>query len=953
VLDRRRTRGRSGGVDAASGGLAGRGSRWWAGWRVAVRMARRDVRRHKVRSALIAVMVGLPVLLLTAGATLIASNDVNTVESIPRVMGATAARVAVDRSGTNQQVAQNATGSGTTNASRPLATLPGHRAGSVWTPAQIGSLLGARALPVLTIDSTVRVGEHRLHPVILGVDGRDPAIRPMVSLLSGRWPAASGEVLVTAAGRSHGLPATGRFSLKLTKPNSGKNFDTTATVIGTAEALAPNQKPDLVTLPQTVDLAGAAWDFLIDRSQPVTWSDVRRLNAYGLTVASRQVFLHPPTRDELDPTMQRDEGGSSGTGRAVVVLLAVGILIETTLLAGPAFAVSAARQRHSLALAASNGAQARQLRRSVLGQALVLGVLAAVVSVALGAGVAAAAIALWTLHDPAFDVGPFDVPGVEVGAILLCAVLAALVAALLPARGIGRLDIVGVLRGRVGAGRPRRGLPVAGVLVMVAGGAVCILAARYPGAETVAAAAAVVLVLGALMVIPVILAFAGRLGGRLPLALRLATRDTARQRGRSTPAVAAIMAAVAGLTALSIGYASDNEQAMREYQPRVPMGQGQIYTSGSDAASLTATVRRAAPDLAVQALGQVGFNGGNGPSRTTQTVLSAQPPGCTAQASIALDDPSTNLRCVRLGTSGLGERTAIAVMTGAGAATQLGLGPAQRGLLDRGGVLVADQALITGGRLAFVRGSQRGLSSDSPPPPTVTQRLTVPAAAVPASTWEQAFPQSAVGAIVTDRTARSLHWAYDVTQVLVRSPTGAISTADEQQVNDRLGDESQLYVERGFQRHDAQVMAILFGVAALLVLIAALISTALSLAESDADMSTLAAIGATRRTRRAFAASQAFVVTLAGCVIGVLVGLTPGIAVTWPLTRTVNTVGNPPTVHDVVHGPYVDIPWWQLLCVVALVPLVAAGLSALAVRRAPRHGPPARMSNVRDARALV
>jgi len=200
---------------------------------------------------------------------------------------------------------------------------------------------------------------------------------------------------------------------------------------------------------------------------------------------------------------------------------------------------------------------------------------------------------------------------------------------------------------------------------------------------------------------------------------------------------------------------------------------------------------------------------------------------------------------------------------------------------------------------------------------------------------EQAFPQSNVGAILTDRTARSLHWAYHVNQVLVRSPTGTISAADEQRINDRLSDQNQIYVERGFQRQGALVLAILFGVGALLVMIAALISTALSLAESEADMSTLAAVGATRRTRRAFAASQAFVVTLAGCMLGVLVGLTPGIAVTWPLTRTVNSVGNPPNIREVTLGPYVDIPWWQLLCVVLLVPLIAAGLSALAVRRAP------------------
>ncbi|MBC7558522.1 MAG: hypothetical protein H7270_04050 [Dermatophilaceae bacterium] len=46
--------------------------------------------------------------------------------------------------------------------------------------------------------------------------------------------------------------------------------------------------------------------------------------------------------------------------------------------------------------------------------------------------------------------------------------------------------------------------------------------------------------------------------------LLLAARDTARQRARSTPAGAAIMAAVTALTALSVGAASDNRQRERE-----------------------------------------------------------------------------------------------------------------------------------------------------------------------------------------------------------------------------------------------------------------------------------------------------------------------------------------------------------------------------------------------------
>ena len=114
-----------------------------------------------------------------------------------------------------------------------------------------------------------------------------------------------------------------------------------------------------------------------------------------------------------------------------------------------------------------------------------------------------------------------------------------------------------------------------------------------------------------------------------------------------------------------------------------------------------------------------------------------------------------------------------------------------------------------------------------------------------------------------------------------------ISSATQAAVNDRLGGENTMQVERGFQNAAWLIMLILFSAAGSLVLIASLISTALSLAESQNDMATLAAVGATRHTRRRIAASQAWVVAACGCLLGVAVGMIPGIAITWPLTTQV------------------------------------------------------------------
>ncbi len=75
---------------------------------------------------------------------------------------------------------------------------------------------------------------------------------------------------------------------------------------------------------------------------------------------------------------------------------------------------------------------------------------------------------------------------------------------------------------------------------------------------------------------PVILPGVGRLGGHLPTTLRMAARDLARHRSRSAPSVAAVLAAVAGLTFGLTGLASDTEQARREYPPQTLTGEAVV-----------------------------------------------------------------------------------------------------------------------------------------------------------------------------------------------------------------------------------------------------------------------------------------------------------------------------------------------------------------------------------------
>jgi len=139
---------------------------------VAIRIARRDARRYKWRSALIVVMVGLPVLLLTGGITLMATSDVSMAESVPRLMGSAQARIYEGGSGRQIQSPDGRTIDGVTKG-RALA-VPGFAADSVWTTDKVQRLTSGHVIQ--TVDAYLRItqGDRRPSMPVLGIDGADP-----------------------------------------------------------------------------------------------------------------------------------------------------------------------------------------------------------------------------------------------------------------------------------------------------------------------------------------------------------------------------------------------------------------------------------------------------------------------------------------------------------------------------------------------------------------------------------------------------------------------------------------------------------------------------------------------------------------------------------------------------------------------------------------------------------
>jgi putative ABC transport system permease protein len=518
-------------------------------------------------------------------------------------------------------------------------------------------------------------------------------------------------------------------------------------------------------------------------------------------------------------------------------------------------------------------------------------------------------------------------------------VLSAVVAALLPAMRLGRLDIIGVMRGQSVSPRLNKVVPLLGLGLAVVGGLVVVSSARaMVGGEVRIALGAIALVLGVLCIIPALLVMAGRLAAVLPAAPRMALRDAARHRSRSTPTVAAILAAVTALTTFSIGLASDTEQRLHEYAPRALPGEGTIYTGDAETKlSVEAALKgfggtvRTIPLLVVRGA-EDPLGPQPGTAASPQPFVTAVPTGCTVEQSIVQSGPED--RCIQLGTMAY-DNGFIGVLPAGEIASRLHLTDTQRRAVEDGGIAVAVPAVASQAMVTLVSGTFVMDQSTFTATDVRTNRTDrLPVVAVPAASRTNGAMPVQTGAFVTPQTVARLGWPATQMMVLVRDTEGGpIDRATEKRLDELVGDEGGFYVERGFQRQDETVMRIMMAAGAFLVLVVTLISTALAMAEQQRDQGTFAAVGATRRTRRALAASQATVVGLLGALLGVAVGLVPGIAVTYPLTGNGSGMSSNGTTPPA--GPYLEIPWQPLLLVVVGVPLLAGLLSALAVRRAP------------------
>ncbi|QYC42143.1 FtsX-like permease family protein [Nonomuraea coxensis DSM 45129] len=826
----------------------------------ALRIARRTAWRARGRSALIMVMIGLPVLVITALFTLVETMSVSGREGLTAELGAADVRLVQVPAGTDLH--QEANGSS-------WSTSGGGAPGPGLGPSEVVALLGpgTRLVPFATgvlLPGPEKIDAEKIDA--LRIDLRDPLTKGMLTLTKGRLPAA-GEIAVTpASGLRPGdvLRPPGAAPLRVVGVVEHPNRPSYRQVVGPDVSLPPL---DGFWSPGEY---GAGW--LADTPRPVTWNDVPALNKAGLYVTAPALILDSPRTPARPGAMNVQ--GTVGLGAMVIM-----VVQETVLLAGPAFAVGLRRRRRELAEIAAQGGSPAHLRMIVLADGLVLGGAATLVAAALGVAAGALGapiVASWT----AAPVGPVDVPWTAVLAVAALGLVSGITAAQVPAAQAARQDPASVLAARPPAAADGPGRPLAGVVLVLAGLGATVVARRQPESVWVWAAA-VLIMIGLVVLTPWLVRFTGRVATRLRPPLRVAVRDAVRHRSRTASAVAAVMAVTATAVAMGIG-------AQSAY-----MDQRDAYTSARPA-------------------GMLAIWGGTMSDATWSRLraeAARQLPGVPLVAGYQVQDAKGHRYALRYTVRWNGKRARRTVAVGDRALLRLLQGrddPAAAAALAAGKAVVFDPAAVRDGKLALRAGSTSG-------PP---RKLDVPAVvAVPADEHQGGalLPRALVeqaGFATAERQLYAMH----------RPPAGSTLGRDLAKVTQRVTVAS----EEGYRNvPDPALWGWLVG-AVVLAAGGTLVATRLAAADMRPERATMLAIGAPPATLRLVVAGQALYVSALGALVGLAAGAVTGVALSRPMTTY--GAGDPATI---------AVPWLFVLAVVAGPPVLATAAALITRTRLP------------------
>lgn len=940
---------------------------WLHSWRAAVRIARRDAWRSKGRSFLVLAMIALPILGVSAFDVTLRSSELTAEQKAERSIGAADARFK-DAQVTGVPIYQDPAGEQNT----PVKDYDNEPWPDGPTDVRKAIPAGSTVLTDTSGNAKLTTAHGLLQTEVRELNAADPVTRGIMRLQEGGFPEKNDEIAAT----THFLETSG---LTVGSTVTARGFDRTYRITGAYE-LPNDLKTDQVNaLPgaflapyaQAVEKAGlqapdVSTTYLVRKPGGFTWNDVQAVNAKGVVVVSRAVALDPPADADV-PLFQKDGWRNYDASLAsdAAALAAVGTVVglamlEICLLAGPAFAVGARRSRRQLGLVGANGGARSHIRAIVLSGGLVIGVAAAVVGTVL------ALILTFALRPVLEDAmgqrfGGFTLRPLELLGIAGLAVLTGLLAAIVPAVTASRQTVLASLTGRRGVRRGSRVLPLVGLGAVLLGAVIALYGSVVSDQFVIVAGGSAIAELGVVAMTPALVGLFGRTGRWLPLSPRLALRDAVRNRGRTAPAVAAVLAAVAGTVAVSTYAASRDAQGLAEYEARLPYGVVATFVTeegGRDVPAVREAVQRIFPvdvraDVSRIAVGKPGcepWGGGKGCGRFE--VIVPRVNECPLWASTPDgSDPSEKFtkeqrrelstkdwRCQASPGNGVYVDGGM-IVADAPVLKILGIDdPGAAKALAEGKVVnflktQIDRKTGTVG-IKLIKDTEAADAAAEKHQPVPGEVKNLPAYQVPGNPLSYG-----VQSILSPAAAKAAG--------LTTVPLGAYFSTDhlpdseQRQKLDgeiaKLGSTVDLTLEEGYVSKTSLVLLALTVFAGLVTIGAAGIATGLAQADAEADLKTLASVGAPPRVRRTLSGFQCGVVAAMGVVLGSAAGVLPAIGLRLTEEREQlrfyqENLENGWSSSDT--PPYVPIvvPWETLAALLVAVPLGAALLAALVTR---------------------
>jgi putative ABC transport system permease protein len=601
----------------------------------------------------------------------------------------------------------------------------------------------------------------------------------------------------------------------------------------------------------------------------------------------------------------------------VLTVATVGMLLIALVSIG-GFTVLAQRRLRALGMLESMGATDRNVRLVIRVNGVIVGIVGALLGFALG-------LVLWLAYRPHNEqaahhlIPMFALPWVVILPSMVLAVLATLFAADRPARAITRVPVVSALAGRPAPPRQIHRSFIPGVVALVLGFVFFSLSgAGHEGSGVIwLIPGFIALITGIILVSPFFLAALARMGRRSPIAVRLPLRDMSRYRARSGSALAAISVGVLIAVVICAVAVARYANVFDYVGPNVASNELIVYTPPTGPTfgpGGQTQPTQPAPSLSSQENSVHTIASSIGAAHVVQLV----------SPSAGLQNPSANGRqwngSIFVATPALLRAYGI---NPASIPSNVDVLSSRPGLAGSG----VELTYGGGGKSSDLVGPGSGGPGGSSPGPGNTNSCQNGSCTHPVVQEESQLPTgtSAPNTVITESALRRLHLANQNSlqgwMILTRSP---ITSAQITNARTTAAANDLTIESKNSAPTSSEIVnwATVFGIALALGILA--MSVGLIRSETASDLRTLAATGASSRTRRSLTAVTAGGLAFLGALLGTVaayIGLFG-----WFRSNTLEG-----GVSDIIN----HVPWSNLFLIVIAMPIVATIIGWVLAGREP------------------